>query len=264
MVPGDHQPPALRGQLGGEVQGPLLAHRLDHPLAEAAGRQGLDLLDDGVVVVHGDDLGRAHAAGDLERERPAGDCDHPRPGVGRQAGEDGAQEADADDRHGLSGGDLAAPEDVHGAAQRLSREGLVIEPLRQGDHRAGVGEIPFGIAVERERRDATTDQVRIDAFSGRIDHAPAFVAEAARLGGELHPLRPRPWRQIGGADAAAFEPHAHLAGTRRGDIDLSQLQPARAGEHRGAHGGGPGDRAFADDLHVHGSGCQCGGGRAAG
>ena len=46
VIAGDDQPAALGGEFGGEVERPLLAHRLDHPLAEAPPVRALHLLDD--------------------------------------------------------------------------------------------------------------------------------------------------------------------------------------------------------------------------
>ncbi len=116
--------------------------------------------------------------------------------------------------------------------------------------------------MEGEGGDPPADEARVDTLTGGVDDAPALVAEAAGLGRELHPFRSRPGREVGGADAAAFEAHADLARPGDGDRRLLNLEPAWAREHDCPHGRRRCGWPFCE-LDGHGSGGQGVGGRPA-
>ncbi len=235
VIAGDDQLAPLGGELAREVQRPLLADGLDHPLAEATFRQRLHLLDDGAVVVHRDGLGRAHLPRHVERERPPGNGDHPRPGVRGEPGQERAKEADADDRHGLAGANVGAAEDVHGAAQGFAWERLARQLRRQRDHGPGLSQVVLGIGVVGECGDPIAHREPLHPLAHRVDHAPALMAEAARLGRELHPFRAFPGGQVGGADAAAFQAHPHLSRAGLGQRHLIDPDHAGRSHHRRPH-----------------------------
>ena len=147
MIAGDDQLAARAGEFRRQIERPLLAGSLDHAVAQRAASQLLHAADDRGVILHGNDLGCAELARHREREGAPGDCDHPRPGLACEPGQYRTQETDADDRHRLPRRQLAAPEDVHGAAERLTRERRSGERSRKPDKGGRVNKIVFGIAI---------------------------------------------------------------------------------------------------------------------
>ena len=197
-----------------------------------------------VVVVHRDGLGRAHLARHLQREGAARDGDHPRPGVRGEAGEEGAQEADPDDRHRLPRLDLAAAEDVHGAAQRLARERL----SRQ--RRPGGG-------PRRPRRPRRTRRSSCRRARPRGRPAPAPPRPSPSASTTPHPSCPSAPGSVGncihsgpahGVRLEAQTPHPSrrtrtCPGPGSGSVGLFHPHLPRPGQDRGPHRPRRGERS---------------------
>ena len=124
---------------------------------------------------------------------PPRDRDHPRPGLAREPRQDRAEEADADDRDGLPRLDLASAEDVHGAAERLAREGLSGERIGQRHDGVGVGDVVLGVGVVGQRRDAVArpEGPRRRRRRRRSRPSPRGRARRARSGSASIRARPR-------------------------------------------------------------------------
>src|SRR5438876_9785022 len=71
MIAGDDQAAALAGELGGQVERPLLADGFDHSIAALAGSQLSDALHNLAMVLHGNSLTRAERAGQVQGKGPA-------------------------------------------------------------------------------------------------------------------------------------------------------------------------------------------------
>ncbi len=72
---------------------------------------------------------------------------------GGEPGQEGANKTNADNGDGLAAFDIAATEDVHGAAKRLARKRLTIQfSWQRGNHR-GIREVVRGVSVVGQCRD---------------------------------------------------------------------------------------------------------------
>src|SRR4051812_36157479 len=123
---------------------------------------------------------------------PARNSENACAGIGAEPGQKCAEKANTDNRDCLSGGDLAAPKDVHGTAKRLAGKRPAGERFWQPDHGIRGRHIVFRVALVRERSDTITANYVLDAAADRIYHAPTLVAEITGLGRKLHPFRPGP------------------------------------------------------------------------
>ena len=235
MIAGDDELAAEADQLSGQVERPLLADAFDHSLAQGFAGELLDLLDDRPVVIHRDCLGGAEAAGEIERLRPARDGDHPSAGIAGQPGQHRAKEADPDDRYRLTRADVAAAEDVERAAERFAGEGPAVELGRELHDHVRPGEIVFGKAAVRQRRHPIACLQGVYAGPDRIDNAPAFVTEAARLARIFDPRQPGPGFEVGGANAAAFKTDADFPFAGLGHLYLLDTDFTRGRQHRRSH-----------------------------
>jgi hypothetical protein len=197
----------------------------------------LHLLDDPVVVVHDDAVHGAEPARERQRILAARDGDDGGADVRGQLGEQRAQEADADDGHRLAGADLAAAEDVDGAAERLAGHGLAGQRFGQLDHRAGVGQVVLGMGAVGEGGDAVADGHARHAGAHGRDPAPALVAGPARGLRVVEPAAALPQRQAGRAHARALELQQHLAGAGFRPRGILQHRLARCLDHARLHAG---------------------------
>ena len=157
------------------------------------------------------------------------------PALACEPRQDGAEKADADNRDGLPLRDFAATENIHRTAKRLAREGLAGKRFREAHDRVCVGEVVFGVRFVRQSGDAVADRQPCHAVAQRIDNTPTLVPERPGFSRELHPLRSRPGREVGGADATAFEADAYLPQPRFRPRHLFDADPARPSQNCGAH-----------------------------
>src|SRR5690606_22301519 len=95
----------------------------------------------------------------------------------------------------------------------------------------------------------------LDPASNRVDHAPALVAEAARLCRKGHPVRPCPRDKIGGANPTAFKSYPNLTGAGLRQFDLLNTELSRTGYDGGLHRSSQRDRAHSGISAVVSSGC---------
>src|SRR5690606_38540999 len=94
----------------------------------------------------------------------------------RETGEQSAEETGTDDRHMLASLDAAAPKNVHGAGERLAREGGIRERGRKLQYGLGRPHVIFGIAVVEEGGDRIALLHIRHARPDGIDNAPALMA----------------------------------------------------------------------------------------
>src|SRR6056297_1140655 len=125
-----------------------------------------------------------------------------------------------------------------------------------------------GVAVLSQKRHALTGTKLGDAGSDSLYRSPAFVAEPAGLGREVHPVRPAPWPQVRRADPATLDPHTDLVVFRSAQDKVDHTDSAgslhpcgKAGRSsRGAASGGD----FRDmSVHGHSPSASMGNGAAA-
>src|SRR5438270_1583786 len=188
------------------------------------------------MIVHGDRMNRAHEPSQVQRLLPPRDRDHARACAARQGNEDEAQKTDSDDRHRLALTDVAAAEDVHGAAEGLERQVELGQGVGQLHHLRGFREIIFGIGVAAKEPHAVANLEIARGFVDRVNYAPTFMTQRSRLGGELHPLGPFPGSEVRRANPAAFQPDAHLPRSGFGQRHAFNPDLAGAGDDGRPHG----------------------------
>src|SRR4051795_4119056 len=108
---------------------------------------------------------------------------------------------------------VAAPEDVHRAAERFERQVEKVERVRELHHFVRVGNVELRIGFAAQRADAVAWFKPANVRTDRIHDPPAFVAQITGSGWEMHPLGTFPRSQVGCAHAAALEADADLAGS---------------------------------------------------
>ena len=196
-------------------------HRRQADAAEPEHEHGRTRLDLGRVQ-HGTRAGLHRApdhARDVER-RVGRDLDRARLADERVLGEAADAHAAVDD--------LAVAGEAGGAVEERGRERLaLVDALRRLRTRAPVATTARG---DRREHDLVADRQQLDAVADRVDDARRLVPEHLRAVAE--PTGED--RVVGVADAAVVHAHPHLTGRGIGDVDLVDLERARAVEQCGA------------------------------
>src|SRR3954454_24908598 len=130
---------------------------------------------------------------------------------------------------------VAAPEDVHRAAERFERQVEKVERVRELHQFVRVGDVELRIGFAAQRADPIARLQSANVGTDRIHDAPAFVAQITRSGWELHPLGALPRNQVGCADAATLEADADLAGSGLGLRHTIDPNLPRAGHNGSPH-----------------------------
>jgi hypothetical protein len=180
----------------------------------------------------------AIGAGHFERERAACQRDDFSTRVARELQQQDAEEAEADDRDGLSCTDVAAAEDVHRARERFGWKRQAPQGFWQSYDAVRRRDVVFGIGVSRQHRDAIAHGMVADVLADCDDFTPAFVAGCARRERIGEPWSTGPDGKIRRTDAATFEAHAKLAWLRarhRRGAELDARIAAEDGRLHRAH-----------------------------
>ena len=165
----------------------------------------------------------------------ARDRDDARTGAGGEAGEQGAEKADADDGDRLAGLDAAAAEDVDGTAERLAGEGAAGDGRRERDDGVGGGEVVLGIGVVGEDGDALAEATRPPHLHQGCRSCPSPRGRGRRGRWEAHPVWAGPGAEVGGAHTAALKADAHLAGAGVGAWNVDDADLPWSGQNCGSH-----------------------------